>query len=48
VDRGGSLSRWSWAAYDERRSIELVMLVSHYQTLATALYTRRLSPDRSR
>jgi AhpD family alkylhydroperoxidase len=36
------------AAYDERRCIELVLLVGHYQMLATALTTLRVSPDRSR
>ena len=36
------------ATYDERRCIELVMLVGHYQMLATALHTLRVSPDRSR
>ncbi len=36
------------AAYDERRCIELVMLVGHYQMLATALNTLRVSPDRPR
>jgi nucleoside-diphosphate-sugar epimerase len=36
------------AAYDERRCIELVLLVGHYQMLATTLTTLRVSPDRSR
>jgi AhpD family alkylhydroperoxidase len=46
------LSEATWArlraAYDERRCIELVMLVGHYQMLATALTTLRVSPDRPR
>jgi len=46
------LSDATWArlraAYDERRCIELVMLVGHYQMLATTLITLRVSPDRSR
>lgn len=36
------------SAYDERRCIELVMLVGHYQMLATTLTTLRVRPDRSR
>ncbi len=46
------LSDTTWgrlrAAYDERRCIELVMLVGHYQMLATALNTLRVQPDRPR
>jgi AhpD family alkylhydroperoxidase len=46
------LSDATWArlraAYDERRCIELVMLVGHYQMLATTLTTLRVSPDGSR
>lgn len=46
------LSDATWAqlraAYDERRCIELVMLVGHYQMLATALNTLRVEPDRPR
>ncbi len=46
------LSDATWArlraAYDERRCIELVLLVGHYQMLATALTTLRVQPDRSR
>jgi alkylhydroperoxidase family enzyme len=48
----GDLADPTWArlraAYDERRCIELVMLVGHYQMLATALNTLRVSPDRRR
>ena len=36
------------AAYDERRCIEVVMLVGHYQMLATTLTTLRVRPDRPR
>jgi AhpD family alkylhydroperoxidase len=36
------------AAYDERRCIELVMLVGHYRMLATTLTTLRVEPDRPR
>lgn len=35
-------------AYDERRCIEVVMLVTHYRMLATALRTLRVQPDRER
>jgi alkylhydroperoxidase family enzyme len=35
-------------AYDERRSIEAVMLVAHYRMLATALRAFRVQPDRAR
>lgn len=46
------LSDETWAelraAYDERRCIELVLLVGHYQMLATALNTLRVTPDRLR
>ena len=33
------------AAYDERRVIELLLLVGHYDMLATTLTTLRLEPD---
>jgi AhpD family alkylhydroperoxidase len=33
------------AAYDERRVIELLLLVGHYDMLATTLKTLRLEPD---
>jgi AhpD family alkylhydroperoxidase len=33
------------AAYDERRVIELLLLVGHYDMLATTLMTLRLEPD---
>ncbi|MFL6061457.1 MAG: carboxymuconolactone decarboxylase family protein [Marmoricola sp.] len=36
------------AAYDERTCIELLLLVGHYDMLATTLMTLRLSPDPSR
>jgi alkylhydroperoxidase family enzyme len=46
------LSDATWArlraAYDERRCIELVMLVGHYRMLATTLTTLRIRPDRPR
>ena len=50
ADANLSDATWSRlrAAYDERRCIELVMLVGHYQMLATTLNTLRVSPDRSR
>lgn len=48
----GDLSDATWgrlrAAYDERRCIEVVMLVGHYTMLATALTTLRVAPDRPR
>lgn len=36
------------AAYDERTVIELLLLVGHYDMLATTLMTLRLQPDRER
>ncbi|MDQ4055725.1 MAG: carboxymuconolactone decarboxylase family protein [Actinomycetota bacterium] len=46
------LSEETWsrlhAAYDEPRCIEVVMLVGHYQMLATTLTTLRVGPDRPR
>ncbi len=33
------------ATYDERRVIELLLLVGHYDMLATTLMTLRLEPD---
>jgi AhpD family alkylhydroperoxidase len=36
------------AAYDERTVIELLLLVGHYDMLATTLMTLRLEPDRPR
>jgi alkylhydroperoxidase family enzyme len=33
------------AAYDERTVIELLLLVGHYDMLATTLMTLRLRPD---
>ncbi|WP_110205459.1 carboxymuconolactone decarboxylase family protein [Nocardioides daejeonensis] len=46
------LSDDTWALMsghlDERRCIELVMLVGHYRMLATALQTFRVRPDRPR
>lgn len=36
------------ASYDERTSIELLLLIGHYDMLATTLTTLRLAPDRSR
>jgi AhpD family alkylhydroperoxidase len=46
------LSDASWAAlravYDERTSLELLLLVGHYDMLATTLMTLRLSPDEPR
>ena len=42
----------SWAevraAYDERTAIELLLLIGHYDMLATTLMTLRLSPDPAR
>jgi AhpD family alkylhydroperoxidase len=35
------------AAYDERTVIEILLLVGHYDMLATTLTTLRLEPDRS-
>lgn len=46
------LSDATWAelraAYDERTVIELLLLVGHYDMLATTLMTLRLEPDRPR
>ncbi|WP_310963730.1 carboxymuconolactone decarboxylase family protein [Nocardioides terrisoli] len=36
------------SAYDDRRVLELVMLVGHYDALATTLLTLRVQPDRRR
>ena len=36
------------ASYDERRVIELLLLVGHYDMLATTLLTLRVQPDASR
>jgi AhpD family alkylhydroperoxidase len=48
----GDLSDASWAALrghlDERAAIELVLLVGHYEMLATAIGTLRIQPDRRR
>jgi AhpD family alkylhydroperoxidase len=42
----------TWAAlrstYDERRALELVLLVGHYDMLATTLLALRVQPDRPR
>jgi AhpD family alkylhydroperoxidase len=46
------LSDASWtalrAAYDERTAIELLLLIGHYDMLATTLMTLRLEPDEPR
>ena len=46
------LSDASWAAlrdaYDERTAIELLLLIGHYDMLATTLMTLRLAPDPAR
>lgn len=46
------LSDRTWAqvraAYDERTAIELLLLIGHYDMLATTLMTLRLEPDRAR
>jgi AhpD family alkylhydroperoxidase len=46
------LTEETWAslvsAYDERRALELVLLVGHYDMLATTLLTLRVQPDRPR
>lgn len=46
------LSDESWAAvraaYDERTAIELLLLIGHYDMLATTLMTLRLDPDAPR
>lgn len=36
------------AAYDERTTLEVLLLIGHYDMLATTLMTLRLSPDRRR
>jgi alkylhydroperoxidase family enzyme len=47
--RTGDVSEEPWARLgkhlDERRSIELVMLVGHYDMLATFIRTLRIEPD---
>lgn len=46
------LSDTTWAelraSYDERTAIELLLLIGHYDMLATTLMTLRLTPDRGR
>lgn len=46
------LSDTSWsalrAAYDERTALELLLLIGHYDMLATTLMTLRLAPDADR
>jgi AhpD family alkylhydroperoxidase len=46
------LSDATWAelraAYDERTAIELLLLIGHYDMLATTLMTLRLQPDPAR
>jgi AhpD family alkylhydroperoxidase len=48
----GDLDDERWAALrrhlDERAAIELVLLVGHYEMLATAIGTLRIQPDRRR
>ncbi len=48
----GDLTDASWAALrehlDERLALEFVMLVAHYEMLATTLITLRVQPDRHR
>ncbi len=36
------------ASYDERTAIELLLLIGHYDMLATTLMTLRVAPDRER
>jgi len=36
------------ASYDERTAIELLLLIGHYDMLATTLMTLRVTPDRER
>lgn len=36
------------AAYDDRGALEVLLLIGHYDMLATTLMTLRLSPDRRR
>lgn len=36
------------AAYDDRGALEIVLLIGHYDMLATTLMTLRLAPDRRR
>jgi AhpD family alkylhydroperoxidase len=49
LNAGGDLSDEAWAALrehlDERRLIELVLLVGHYEMLATFITTLRIEPD---
>lgn len=52
LDADGDLSDARWAAVrahlDERAVIELVLLVGHYEMLATTIATLRVQPDRRR
>jgi AhpD family alkylhydroperoxidase len=49
LHRDGDLDDASWAALrqhlDERRAIELLLLVGHYELLATFINTLRIEPD---
>ena len=50
LERDGDISDDTWDSLrqhlDDRRLIELVLLVGHYQMLATAIATLRIEPDR--
>jgi AhpD family alkylhydroperoxidase len=52
LHRDRDLDDDAWAALrthlDERRALELLFLVGHYEMLATALVTLRVQPDRPR
>ena len=50
ADRGLGDATWSAlrAHLDERRAIELVLLVGHYDMLATFINTLQIAPDRKR
>ncbi len=52
LHRDGDLSDAAWEAlqahFDDRRLIELVFLVGHYEMLATAIQALRIEPDRPR
>lgn len=52
LHRDQDLDDATWAALrdhlDERESIELLLLVGHYEMLATTIHTLRVEPDRPR
>jgi AhpD family alkylhydroperoxidase len=47
-DLGEDAWRALRSSYDERRALELILLVGHYDMLATTLIALRVQPDRKR